>query len=148
MTDEIGNHVARALRSAAQRVATMDVCIVVDVNEGFERHPEPFAIIQQRAVMIRNAPRTGVEIESGIEFAALLRATQFREAITASQRPAAAAGALFVFEQLYAIAGLVEFIGRDESRKAGAEDEHRRTLRVAIESDRSGIIGRSEEHTS
>src|SRR5262249_26431719 len=102
---------------------------------------EASAIVEHAVVMVRNAPWTGIEIESGGEFASLRAATELGVAVAAAQRPATAAGAVVVFEHLDAVACLAQFERRDQSGEAGTQDEHGRPLGIAIEPDRPRISG-------
>ena len=69
---EIRLDVAEALRLAAERALRVQIGVVVDLDEGLERDAEPPAVIEQRVVVIGDAPRAGIEIEALVELAGLL----------------------------------------------------------------------------
>ncbi len=69
---------AAAPPKAARRVQTG---VVVDLNEGLERHAEPLAVIEQCAMMIGDPPRAGVDIVPLLELAVLGLAAKFGEAV-------------------------------------------------------------------
>jgi hypothetical protein len=66
-----------ALRRAAKGFGAVDIGVVVELDEGFEADPELAAIMQQRAVMVRDAPRAGVEVIARLKIDLLNRAAQF-----------------------------------------------------------------------
>ncbi len=71
---EIGLDVANALRLAVERGRRVQERVVVELDERLERDPEPAAIIQDRVMMIGNAPRSRIDVEARIELAGLGRA--------------------------------------------------------------------------
>jgi len=130
---------AEALRLAAERAARVHVGIEIDLRERLERHLEALRIVEHRVMMVWNAPRPGIEVVAGIEFAALAKAAEFGVLVATTQRPRAAAGALVVFEHLDLVAGAMQFEGRDESGHSGAEHQHRCAARRSGEIDRSAV---------
>ena len=126
---------AEALRLAAERPAAVQIGVVVDLHEGLELHPERLAVAQHAAMVVGQAPRTGIDVEAGIELAFLGKAAELGVAIAAAQGPVAAAGARVVLEHLHLIAGLAQFVGRHEPRDAGAQDQHLRSARSAAQLD-------------
>jgi len=55
------------LRRAAERALRVQEGVVIELIERLERDAEPPAIVQQRAVVIGNAPRARIEIEAVLE---------------------------------------------------------------------------------
>jgi hypothetical protein len=53
-----------ALRPAAESPETVQVAVVVDLNERLERHAEALAVPEQMAVVVGDAPRTGRSLYS------------------------------------------------------------------------------------
>ena len=138
---EIGGDCAIALRLAAERVVRVDIGVVIDLNERLERDFEALAIIEQRAVVIGNAPRAGIDVEAGIEGAILREAAELDIAVAAAQGPAPPAGAPAIFEDLHFVAGLAQLERRHHAGKPGAENQHRGALRIAVEAERSLVVG-------
>src|SRR5581483_9573911 len=68
---EIRFHGADALRRAAESARGVEIGVVIELDEGFQRDVEPLAVIQQRAVVIWNSPRAGIDVEYVLEFAFL-----------------------------------------------------------------------------
>src|SRR2546421_6534 len=127
------------LRLSAEGVPGMDPGVVVDLNEGFECDAKTPAIIEQRVMMIGDAPRPWVEIEPGVELAALRGTPQLRAAIAAAQRPAAPAGPTVVLEDLHAVPRFSELERCHHAGESRSQDDDRCSLGVAVESDRAGI---------
>src|SRR5665213_4405927 len=138
---EIGGDCAIALRLAAERVVRVDIGVVIDLDERLERDFEALAIIEQRAVVIGNAPRAGIDVEAGIEGAILREAAELDIAVAAAQGPAPPAGAPAIFEDLHFVAGLAQLERRYHAGNPGAEDQHRGALRIAVEAERSLVVG-------
>ena len=88
----VGLDRAETLRLAAKGLAAVHVGVVVDLQEGLERDAEPLAVTEHAAVVIRQPPGTGIDVETGIKLALLGYAAQFGEAIAAAQGPVAPAG--------------------------------------------------------
>ena len=147
LTLEIRLDAAEALRLAAEGTRRVQIGVVVELDEGFQRHVEPAAVIEQCAMMMGNPPRAGIEVEPLLELAGLLEAAEFGKAVAAADRPVAAASAAVEFEDLDLVAGLAQFQRRRHARKPGAEDQHRGALHVAGELERTlvGRLGRQAE---
>ena len=54
--------VTNALRLAGERIRSVEQGVMIELDEGFEGDAEALAIIEQGAVMIRNSPRSRIEI--------------------------------------------------------------------------------------
>src|ERR1044071_4494685 len=106
MAVEIRQHVAETLRLAAERVLRVQIGVVIDLDERLESNPQPLAVIKNAVMVIRDAPRSRIEIEPRVELAGLLETAELGVAVAAAQRPGAAAGAVVVFEDLHLVAGL------------------------------------------
>jgi len=57
---KIGLHFAVTLRLTAKGLSGMDKRVVIDLNEGFELHPETLAVSQNSMMVIGNPPGTGI----------------------------------------------------------------------------------------
>src|SRR5262249_59449737 len=128
----IGLDLAIALRLAVEGALRMEPGVVVHLNERLERDVETSAIVEHAVVMVRNAPWSGIEIESRGELASLRAAAELGVAVAAAPRPATTAGTVVVFEHLDAVAGLAQLERRDQSGEASTQDEHRRPLAIAL----------------
>ena len=64
---EIGLDRADPLRLAAERARGVEQRVVIELDERLERDAEAPAIIQQRAMVIGNPPRTRIDIEALLE---------------------------------------------------------------------------------
>ena len=137
---------AKALRLAAERLARVQVRVVIRLHERLELHSQEFAVAQHASVMIRQAPRPRVDVEPRIEFALLRESAQFGVVVAAAQRPVAASGAIVVLEHLYPIARFAQLIGGDHSRDTGAEYEHRAAHGSGAQFDRS-LVARIRRQT-
>ena len=113
--------------------------IVVELDERLERDPETAAIIQYRVMMIGNAPRPRVQVQARIELAGLGGSAKLCVDVAPSYRPVPAAGTEVVFEDADAVARALEFDRRRHSGKAGAQDDDRSALGIALELDRPAI---------
>src|SRR5262249_40939113 len=98
--------------------------VVIELDKGFEHHVKPLAVIQQRAVMIGNPPRPGVEVEAVVEGAGLLEAAELDESIATAQRPVASTGATVELQHLNLVAGLAQLQRRRHAGETRAENEH------------------------
>src|SRR4030095_9317351 len=127
------------LRLAAECALRVHISVVVDLDEGLERDAEPLAVIEDRLVVIGNAPGSGVEILPLVKRARLTCAIDLGDAVAAPDRPAAAAGACFAFQQLPPIAGTSELDRCDQTREPRAEHQNRGALGITVELDRPGI---------
>ena len=136
---EIRLHRADTLRPAVERLGRMKQRIVVELNERLQRHAETAAVIEDRVVVVGNAPGPRIEIETVGESAGLGGAAEFGVDVAAADRPVPAAGARVVFENLHLVARAPEFVSRRHSRQTCAEDEDRGAFRVAFEPNRSRV---------
>lgn len=137
----IGIDGAKALRFAAEACLAMQQRVVIDLIEGFQRHAELLAVTQHRLVVVRNAPRPWVEIQALVEPAMLRGTAQLGIAVAAAQRPVPSVGAVVVFKQLHAVAGLAQLEGGAHAGQPGTENQDRRPLGVAIQLQRAFEIG-------
>src|SRR5262249_3396865 len=101
----------------------MQIGVVIELNERFERDVQWLAIIEQRAVMIGNPPWTGIDVEPRCERAGLGVAAELGEAVAAAQAPVAAAGAAVELEELHLVAGLAQFERGGHAGESSAENE-------------------------
>ena len=124
MAFEIDGQLLVALGLAAKRLAVVNEGVVIELDEGFELNTEHLAIMQQRAVMVRNAPGAGIEIIAGLERAGLRDAADFHDLVAAAHGIVPAAGAILIFEHFDSIARALQFIGCDQTGQAGAEYQH------------------------
>src|SRR5271168_5667501 len=122
MALKIGLDIADALRSAAERIRVVQQRVVIELDERLKRDTEPLAIIQQRAMVIGNAPGPRIEIEALFEFAGLGRAAQFGEAVAAAQRPVASARTAVELQHLDLVARLAQFQRGRHPGKARAKN--------------------------
>ena len=93
--------------------------------------------MQDVLVMMRQPPRTRIDVEALVEAAVLRRAAELRVRVAAAQRPVAAAGARVVLEHLHLVARVAQLVRGGHAGDAGAEDQHRRAARRAGEIDRT-----------
>src|SRR5580704_11246802 len=98
----------------------MQIGVMVELDEGLKRHPETAAIVQDRVMVIRNAPWPGIEIEAGVELAPLRRAAELRVDVAAPEAPVPPARARVVFEHTHFVAGALELDRRSHSGEPGA----------------------------
>ncbi len=132
---------AQALRLAAKCLATMQVGVVIDLHEGFERDSKPLAVTEHSAMVIRQPPRTRIDVQVRIKSALLSLSAQLRVTIAAAQRPVAPAGARVVFQYLHLVAGVAQFIGGHESGNTGTQHQNRGALRGRAQADRALELG-------
>ena len=142
---KIGLDVANALRLALERLGRMQERIVIELDEWLERDAEPATIIQDRVMVMGNAPRPGVEIEAGVEFAALGLAAELGIDVAAPQRPVPAAGARVVFEDLDLVAGPLKLDRRGHSGQARPQHDDRGPFRIAFELDPPAVRRRRRQ---
>ena len=112
---------------------------VIHLHEGFQRNLEALAVLQHPEVVVRNAPRTGIQIQSRSELYLLREAAQLGVGVAAIQRPAAAAGAVVVFENLNLIAGVAQLECGRHAGHARAQDQYRGAFRIALQVDAPGV---------
>src|SRR5215471_318575 len=121
---EIRLYEAEALWPAVERALGVHIGVVVDLDEGFERDAKPLAVIQDRTMVVGDAPWAGVEIEAAVKGAFLRKAAKLGVGIAAADRPGAAPRAVVVFEDLQLVAGFAQLIGRDHTSKPRAQNQH------------------------
>src|ERR1700743_532636 len=92
MPGVIGLYRSQALRHAAERLAAVQIRVVIDLHERFERDTQALAIAEHAAVVVGQPPWSRIDVEAGIEAAFLRRAAQFRIGVAAAQGPVSAAG--------------------------------------------------------
>ena len=142
---EIGLDLADPLRPAAEAGRGVQIGVVVELDEGFERHAEAPAIGQDGAMVVRDPPGAGVEVEPRIEGAVLPGAAELGVGVAAAQRPVATAGPGVEFQHLDRIARVAQFERRRHAGEPRPEDQHRRALGVALELDRPPVAGLGRE---
>src|SRR5258707_4844724 len=76
---KIGLDVANALRNASERLGRVQKGVVIELDERLKGDTQALAVIEDRAMVIRNPPWAGIEIEALLEFTGLLEATKFSE---------------------------------------------------------------------
>src|ERR1700709_2750848 len=131
MALKIGLDVASALRLAAEPRRGVEQGVVIELDEGLERDAEAFAVIEQSAVMIRNPPWPGLDVERVRKAAGLRRAAKLGKAVAAPERPVATSGAAVELQHLDLVAGGAQFERGRHAGETGAEYQHRRALGVA-----------------
>src|SRR5215208_3783316 len=99
--------------------ARMQIGVVVDLDERLQRDAAPLAVVEDRVVVIGNAPRPRIDVVAGIEVTFLRVAAELGVAVAAAQGPVPPTGAAVILEHLYAVAGLAQLIGGDQSGKPG-----------------------------
>ena len=80
---------AQALWLAAERIAGVQIGVIVNLNKRFEADAQALAVIEDAAVVIGNAPGSGIEVKVLVETAGVLTAAEFGKAVATAQRPAA-----------------------------------------------------------
>jgi hypothetical protein len=103
----------------------VDEGVVVELDERLQRHAEGLAVVQQGAVVVRDAPGPGIEVVAGLEPHILGRAAQLGVGIAAVKRPVPAAGAVLVLQDAHRVAGLVQLMGRQHAGQTRAQHDHR-----------------------
>src|SRR5580704_1964998 len=145
MAVEIGFHMPIALWPTAECALGMQIGVVIDVNKRFESHAEAFAVIEEPAVVIGDAPGPCIEIETAVEFAALRKTAELGISVAATQRPTASTNAVLVFQHLHAVTGLAKFECGHEARKPRTQHEDGCAFRIAVELDGAFVIGLDRE---
>jgi hypothetical protein len=112
-------------------------CRRIELDKRLKRDAKPLAVVEQRAMVVGNPPRTGIDIEALVEFAGLFEATELRKGIAAAQGPIAAPCPAVELQNLHAVAGLAQFQRGGHARKAGAEDQDGSATGIAVEPDRA-----------
>src|ERR1700690_4568681 len=106
----------------------MQIGVVVELDERPERHPEAAAIVQNRVMVVRNAPWSGIEIEAGVKLAPLRRAAELRVDVAASERPVSSARTKVEFKNANLVARALELDRRGHSGEPSPQNDHRRAL--------------------
>ena len=122
---EIRRRLAVAHRLAAKGIGIVHHGVVVELDEGFQRHAKGLAVMQQGAVVIGNAPRAGIEVMALGKAYFLGGAAQFGIGVAAIERPVTAASAVLIFQDADLVTRLVQLIGRHHAGKACAQHQHR-----------------------
>ena len=125
----VGLDGAQPLRLTAERLAVVQVGVVVQLHERLERDPETLAVTEHPVMVVRKSPRTRIDVQTLVEAAFLGNAAKFGVAVAAAQRPVASAGAGVVLENLNLVSGVAQLIGGDEPGDASTEHEDRATPR-------------------
>jgi hypothetical protein len=120
---EVSLYFTKALRLAAEMAARVHVGVVVDHDERLERDVEPPCVRQHAAMMVRNAPRPGIDVEPGIELAALRLPAHLGINVPAAQGPCTATDTIVVIEHLHAIARIAQFERGEQPRPARTEHD-------------------------
>ena len=74
-----------ALRLAAERMLRMQIGVVVDLHERFQRDAQHAAVVQQILVMMRNPPRARIDVQALVEFAMLGGSAEFGKRVATTQ---------------------------------------------------------------
>src|SRR3984957_11928008 len=117
----------------------MQIGVVIELDEGLEHHPEAATIVQNRIMMIGNAPRPRIEVEAGVELAPLRRAAELRVDVAAPEAPIPPARTRVVLERAHFVPGALELDRRGHSGETGAQNDDRSALGIAVELDRASI---------
>ena len=117
----------------------MQIGVVVELDEGLERDPEAAAIVQDRVMVIGNAPWPRIEIKAGVELALLRCAAELGVDVAAPERPVPSARTRVIFKHAHFVAGALKLDRRGHSGEAGPQNDDRRALGVAIEFDRTPV---------
>src|SRR5476649_103874 len=137
----IGLDGPQTLRLAAEGLAAVHIRVVVDLHERLERDAEPLAVTEHPPMVVRQAPRTGIDVMTRIEAALLGVSAQFRVSVATSKRPVAAAGPPVVLEYLNAVAGGAQFVGSGKSCDPGPKHEDRCAFRCRTQLNRLREVG-------
>lgn len=121
-----------ALLLAAEGFGRMKPGVLVLLHEDLQLHAGALAVVQERAVVMRDAPGADIDVLAVREFAGLTVSAHLAELVTALQRPAASARAALVFEDLHLVSRAPHLERGDHARKASAEDQNLRTLRRTV----------------
>ena len=81
---QVGLHVPVALRLAAERVAVVDVGVEIELDEGFQCDAQPPAVVEDRMVVVRNAPWARIDVVARREAHVLRGPAQFGVAVSAA----------------------------------------------------------------
>src|SRR5579863_8592873 len=96
-------------------------------------------------MVIRNPPRTWIDVQARLEFAFLAEPAKLGVLVAAAQRPRTPARALVVFEYFDFVAGAAQLVRGDEAGHARTEDQDRGIGRRVRQLDRTVIAGFARE---
>jgi hypothetical protein len=114
----VGPDLVIALLLAAEGLGRVEVGVLVLLHEDLELHAEAVAVVDHRAVVVRDAPGTDVDVLPLGELAGLGVAAHLLDRVALLQRPAAAAGAVLVFEDPHLVARAPHLVGGDHAGEA------------------------------
>src|SRR5207302_1765870 len=137
--------VTNALRLAGERIRSMEQGVMIELDEGFEGDAESLAIIEQGAVMIRNSPRSRIEIKAFLEAAGLRRATEFGKTVATADRPVAPSRAAIELQHLDLVASRAQLERGRHACETGAEHQHGCAFWIAAQLDWALVIGLRRE---
>ena len=120
---KVGLHLAITLRLATKRLGGMHHGVVIDLNKGLQRDTELMAVIEHCMVMVRDTPRSGIEVQALIKLALLGRTAQLGKAVTTAQRPATPARLGVELQHLDLIPGFTQFVSGSHARKPCPENQ-------------------------
>src|SRR5258706_4332709 len=92
MTLVVGLDRAQPLRLTAERLVAVQIGVVVELHEWLERNAKALAVAQHPAMVVRQPPRTGIDVQTRIKTALLGLSAQLCIAVAPAQRPVSAAG--------------------------------------------------------
>ncbi len=124
MALEVDRQLLVALRLAAEGIGAVDQAVVVHLDEGFQLHPELLAVMQQGAMVVRDAPGAGVEIVARSKAHGLDRTADFLDPVAATNGIGAASCAALELQHLHLVAGLGQFIGGQQTRQPATQHQH------------------------
>src|SRR6476469_4015849 len=118
---------------------------MIELNEGFEGDAEALAIIEQGAVMIRNSPRSRIEIKAFLEAAGLRCATEFCKTVATADRPVAPSRAAMELQHLDLVAGRAQLERGRHACETGAQHQHGCAFWIAAQLERAIVFGLGRE---
>src|ERR1044072_882396 len=118
---------------------------MIELDEGFEGNSEALAIVEQGAVMIRNSPRSRIEIKAFLEAAGLRRATEFGKTVATADRPVAPSRPAIELQHLDPVASCAQLERGRHACETGAEHQHGCAFWIAAQPDRALVIGLGRE---
>src|SRR5258705_10841253 len=118
---------------------------MIELDEGFEGDAEALAIVEQGAVMIRNSPRSRIEIKAFLEAAGLRCATEFGKTVATADRPVAPSRAAIELQHPDLVASRAQLERGRHACKTGAQHQHRCAFWIAAQLERALVIGLGRE---
>ena len=106
---------------------------VAPVHEQLQRNTELLAITEHSLVVVRNPPGAGVQVLPFVEVAHLVFAPDLRVLRPAPDRPTEATHPLAGFQDVVVVAQLPQLVPHREPRHAGAQHDHLRVRRPALQ---------------